>query len=270
VRTLTLLAPQIASSVENARLYREVADRERRMESDLKAASDLQSLLLPGHAPDVKGLEIGVGLRPAREISGDMYDFFEHSEDHVVIAFGDVSGKGVAAALFGALMSGLLRSLAPRRRDPAVLLKALNEKLIERRVESRYVALLVMLWHPHSGELSMANAGALPPLVCRAGEMIKLKVEGVPLGLLEDTEYDEIKFQTQPGDTIVLYSDGVPDQVNRQGEEYTRTKLSKVVRASCHLPSQAITQKIFADLDKFSAGAAKFDDQTLLVIKVKS
>src|SRR5262249_7947797 len=121
VRTLTLLAPQIASSIENARLYREVADRERRMEADLKAASDLQALMLPGQAPEVKGLEIGVGLRPAREISGDMYDFFEHSEDHAVAAFGDVSGKGVAAALFGALMSGLLRSLAPRRRSPAVL-----------------------------------------------------------------------------------------------------------------------------------------------------
>src|SRR5216684_3134493 len=173
VRTLTLLAPQIASSLENARLYKEVADRERRMDADLKAASELQALLLPNQAPDIKGLEIGVGLRPAREISGDTYDFFVHSEGHVVIAFGDVSGKGVAAALFGALLSGLLRTMAPRRRSPAVLLKALNEKLIERKVESRYVALLLILWHPHSGELLMANAGALPPLICRNGEILK-------------------------------------------------------------------------------------------------
>jgi sigma-B regulation protein RsbU (phosphoserine phosphatase) len=122
LRTLALLAPQIASSVENARLYREVADRERRMDEDLKAASELQALLLPKQAPEVKGLEMGIGLRPAREISGDMYDFYEHGDDHVVIAFGDVSGKGVAAALFGALLGGLLRSLAPRRRSPAVLL----------------------------------------------------------------------------------------------------------------------------------------------------
>src|SRR5258708_39165408 len=102
------------------------------MEADLKAASDVQALLMPGQPPEVKGLEIGVGLRPAREISGDTYDFFEHSEDHAVIAFGDVSGKGVAAALFGALLSGLLRTMARRRRNPGVLLKALNEKLIER------------------------------------------------------------------------------------------------------------------------------------------
>jgi sigma-B regulation protein RsbU (phosphoserine phosphatase) len=269
VRTLTLLAPQIANSVENARLYEEVADRERRMDSDLKAASELQALLLPNQAPEIKGLEIGLGLRPAREISGDTYDFFEHSEDHAVIAFGDVSGKGVAAALFGALLSGLLRTMAPRRRNPGVLLKALNEKLIERKVESRYVALLLLLWHPHSGELSMANAGALPPMICRNGEILDYSVEGVPLGLLEDRDYEEIQFQTQPGDTLVLYSDGVPDQGNIHGEEYARERLAKVIRASCHLPAQAITEKIFEDLDRFSAGAGAFDDQTLLVIKVK-
>ena len=268
VRTLTLLAPQIGNSLENARLYQEVAVRERRMETDLKSASELQALLLPGQA-DIKGLDIGVGLRPAREISGDIYDFIEHSEDHFVIAFGDVSGKGIAAALFGALMGGLLRTMAPRRRSPAVLLRALNDKLIERKVESRYVALLVMLWHPHSGQLTMANAGALPPMVFRNGEPIKFRVEGVPLGLLEDRDYEEILLQTQPGDAIVLYSDGIPDQLNRQEEEYTRSKLAKVVRSNCHLPSQAITSRIFADLDRFSAGAAKFDDQTLLVIKVK-
>jgi sigma-B regulation protein RsbU (phosphoserine phosphatase) len=268
VRTLTLLAPQIASAVENARLYQEVADRERRMETDLKAASELQALMLPKQAPEIKGLEIGLGLRPAREISGDTYDFFEHSEDHVVISFGDVSGKGVAAALFGALLSGLLRTMAPRRRNPAVLLKALNDKMIERRVESRYVALLLMLWHPHSRELSMANAGALPPMICRNGEILKLRLEGVPLGLLENREYEEIQFQTEPGDTIVLYSDGLPDQGNRRGEEYGRSRIAKVTRANCHLSAQEITEKIFEDLDRFSSGAAKFDDQTLLVIRV--
>jgi sigma-B regulation protein RsbU (phosphoserine phosphatase) len=166
-------------------------------------------------------------------------------------------------------MGGLLRSLAPKRRSPAVLLKALNEKLIERKVESRYVALLVMLWHPHSGQIAMANAGALPPMVFRKGEPVRFRVEGVPLGLLEDREYEEVRLQTQPGDTIVLYSDGIPDQLNWRGEDYSRTKLSKVVRANCHLSPQEITAKIFEDLDGFGAGAARFDDQTLLVIKVK-
>ena len=87
--------------------------------------------------------------------------------------------------------------------------------------------------------------------------------------MLEDRDYEEVLLQTQPGDTIVLYSDGITDQLNRKGEDYSRSKLSRIVRTNCHLPSQAITGKIFADLDSFSAGAAKFDDQTLLVIKVK-
>jgi sigma-B regulation protein RsbU (phosphoserine phosphatase) len=266
VRTLSLLAPQIASSVENARLYQEVADRERRMESDLKAASELQALLLPSQAPDVKGLEIGLGLRPAREISGDMYDFFEHSEDHVVIAFGDVSGKGVAAALFGALMSGLLRSLAPRRRSPAVLLKALNEKLIERKVESRYVALLVMLWHPHSGKLTMANAGALPPMICRGSEILKVRVEGVPLGLLDSREYEEVPFQTQPGDLLVLYSDGITDHLSTAGLEYGRGRLAQVVRGNCEKTTSKVISEIFKDIDRFAT--VRFDDQTLFVMRV--
>ena len=267
VRTLALLAPQIASSVENARLYEELAERERLMEEDLKAAHELQRLLLPTTAPEFQGLEVAVGLRPAREISGDIYDFFEESDRHTVLAFGDVSGKGAAAALYGALVAGLLRTLAPGRKNPSVLLKALNEALIDRKIEARYVTLLVMLWHPHSGQFSMSNAGALPPMVCRDGEIIKLRVEGVPLGLLESREYEEIPLQTQPGDTIVLYSDGITDHLSLGGEEYGRGRLARVVRGNCDRPAQAIVSAIFEDMDRFAVKA--FDDQTVLVLKVK-
>src|SRR5208337_924829 len=107
VRTLTLLAPQVASSVENARLYQELAARERRMEEDLEAARELQRVLLPEAHPEIEGLEAAVRLRPAREISGDIYEVFEHHDGPTVIAFGDVSGKGAAAALYGGLAIGL-------------------------------------------------------------------------------------------------------------------------------------------------------------------
>jgi sigma-B regulation protein RsbU (phosphoserine phosphatase) len=267
VRTLALLAPQIASSIENARLYEELAEREKRMEDDLKAAHELQSLLLPTRAPEFQGLEVAVGLRPARGISGDIYDFFEQSDNHTVIAFGDVSGKGAAAALYGALVSGLLRTIAPGKRSPSDLLRALNEALIERKVEARYVTLLVLMWHPHSGRFSMANAGALPPMVCRAGEIIKLQVEGVPVGLLESREYDEVPLQTKSGDTIVLYSDGITDHLSLGGEEYGRGRLARVVRGHCERTPQEIVQAIFEDMDRFATKA--FDDQTILVLKVK-
>jgi sigma-B regulation protein RsbU (phosphoserine phosphatase) len=267
VRTLSLLAPQIAASMENARLYEEVARRQRRMEEDLKAARELQTWLLPTEPPELANLEVAIGLRPAREISGDIYDFSQHDDDHATVAFGDVSGKGAAAALYGSLMSGLLRTVARRRRTPAALMKALNDALVDRKVEARYVTLLVLVWHPHSLQFAMANAGALPPMICRDGEILKLRVEGVPLGLLPDRDYEEISFQAQTGDVLVLYSDGITDHLSPSGEEYGRRQLTNIVRASCHLSAQGVIDAIFADLDRVNREL--FDDQTLVVLKVK-
>lgn len=267
VRTLTLLAPQIATSVENAHLYEELAARERRMEDDLKAARELQRVLLPDALPEIEGLDAAVRLRPAREISGDIYDLFEHSDGQSVIAMGDVSGKGAAAALYGSLMSGLLRTLAPRRRRPGELLRALNEALVERRVEARYVTLCVLLWDPASRQIVMANAGALPPMICRGSEILKIRVEGVPLGLLDSREYEEVAFQVQPGDLIVLYSDGITDHLSPSGVEYGRARLAAVVRTHCGLPAGDVIEAIFDDLDRFATGA--FDDQTVFVMKAR-
>ena len=205
-------------------------------------------------------------LRPAREISGDIYDFFEQPDGKYVIAFGDVSGKGAAAALYGGLVSGLLRTLAPRRRSPAELLKALNETLIERKVEARYVTLCVMLWDPISREIVMANAGALPPMICRGAEILKIRVEGVPLGLLDDREYEEVPFQAQSGDTLVLYSDGITDHLNAAGTEFGRGRLAQIVRGNCGKIGCDLTAAIFQELDRFSTTA--FDDQTVFVMKV--
>lgn len=267
IRMLTLLAPQIASSVENARLYEQLAARERSMEEDLLAARELQSVLLPTGDPGFVGLEVAAGLRPARGISGDIYDFFEAQDQRAVIAFGDVSGKGAAAALYGALVSGLLRLLAPRRPDPRDLMQALNAALIERKVEARYVTLLVMLWNPHIRQFVMANAGSNPPMVCRNRELLKPRVEGVPLGLLDQREYEEVVFQAHRGDTVVLYSDGVTDHLNPDGQDYGRQRLSHVVRRICDQPAQAIVTELMADLDRFNS--TPFDDQTVLVLKVK-
>jgi sigma-B regulation protein RsbU (phosphoserine phosphatase) len=266
-RTLSLLAPQVASSVENARLYHEVALRERRLEEDLEAARELQRVLLPDADPEIDGLETAVRLRPAREISGDIYHIFEHRDNQTVIAFGDVSGKGAAAALYGGLMTGLLRTLAPRHRRPAALLRALNEALILRKVEARYATLTVLLWDPAARQIVMANAGAIPPMICRNGEILNVRVEGVPVGLLESREYEEVTFQTQPGDTIVLYSDGITDHLNSAGAEYGKARLAQVVRTGHRRPAGALIAAIFAELDKFNTTA--FDDQTVLVMKVR-
>jgi sigma-B regulation protein RsbU (phosphoserine phosphatase) len=183
------------------------------------------------------------------------------------VAFGDVSGKGAAAALYGGLMSGLMRTLAPRRRSPAELMRALNNALIERKVEARYVTLCVLLWDPATRQIVMANAGALPPMICRGAEILKIRVEGVPLGLLDSREYEEVAFQAAPGDAIVLYSDGITDHMDAAGHDYGRGRLSQVVRTHCRKPAAELVAAIFDDLNKFSTTA--FDDQTVFVMKVR-
>ncbi len=267
-RLLALLAPQIASSVENARLYEEIAQREQWMDRDLKAARNVQLVMLPREAPEIEGLDVAIRLRPAREITGDVYDFFEHSSGETVFLFGDVSGKGAAAALYGAMVSGLLRTLAHRRRDPAELLKVLNRVLRERIVGTQYVALLVLVWESAKHRFIMANAGAEPPLICRAGEIIKPKVEGVPAGLLDDREYDEVIFDTMPGDIIALHSDGITDQPNPKGDEYGTVRLGRKLQKLCNKPPEAIADHILADLDHYKSDAPTHDDQTLIILKV--
>ena len=209
---------------------------------------------------------MAIGLRPAREISGDLYDFYEHQDEHFVIAFGDSSGKGAAAALYGAMVNGRMRSMAPKRRSPAELMKALNDALVQRKVEGRYVTLLVVLWHAHSKEFTMSNAGGSPPMVCREGNILKIQVEGVPLGLLPDREYDEITFQARTGDLIVLFSDGVSDHLSPGGEEYGRGRLAQVVRRFADNTPAEVVAEIFRDLEEFNTD--RFDDQTLIVMRV--
>jgi phosphoserine phosphatase RsbU/P len=269
VRALSLLAPQIASSVENARLYEELGQREHRMQEDLRAAYKLQSVLLPRSVPDFTGLEGALRSRPAREISGDLYDFFEHHEEYSLIAFGDVSGKGAAAALYGALVSGLLRILAPRRQTPAQLMKLLNETLLERKVDAQYATLLLMQWSGRENGLTMANAGALPPLICRGGEILNPRVEGVPLGLLEDRDYDQIRFQAEPGDLIVLYSDGIEDQLGEGDKDFGRDRLFRRLKKSMNCPARDVVGAIFNDIDRFRGSSPLTDDQTLIVLKVQ-
>lgn len=267
-RTLSLLAPQIAASVENARLYEEIATREQRMDQDLKAARKLQHVLQPREAPEIHGLEIAIRSRPAREISGDVYDFFDNGDDYAVIAFGDVSGKGAAAALYGALVSGLLRILAPRRRSPALLMQSLNETLLERKVDAQYATLTLAVWEPRLKQFKICNAGAEPPLIYRKGEILKPHSEGVPIGLLEDRQYDEVLHPAEPGDLMLFFSDGVEDQLNAKEEDFSRAQVLKLLRKYGTASPKALADAIFAELDAFRDDTPITDDQSVVAIKV--
>jgi sigma-B regulation protein RsbU (phosphoserine phosphatase) len=268
MRTLALLAPQVASAIENARLYEEIAAREQRREKDLQAARKLQSLLLPSEAPELAGLEIAVGLRPARDITGDLFDFFDYEKGQAAIVFGDSSGKGPAAALYAALVGGLLRSLGRRPRSPAELLKALNNALTARRAEAQYVTLLAMFWDANTRKLTIANAGGLPPIICRGDILLDLNAEGVPVGLLQERVYEEMSADLQQGDLVVLTSDGILDALNEEGNEYGRQRLGEAIKACCHLTVSEIVQSIYASVSAFSGTTPQFDDQTVLILRV--
>lgn len=268
VRLLTLVARELAVSVDNAQLYEKLRERERRLEQDLSAAHRVQSLLLPREAPRMKGLQVGINQRAARQISGDIYDFFVQPDGRAVLAFGDVSGKGAAAALYGALMSGLLRSYAPDEQSPSALLKNLNDLLLERKVDTQYVTLTVLFWNPETRQLIISNAGALPPMIVRDGTRIELEIEGVPLGLLPNQTYDEVCITTQPGDWLVMFSDGIADQENLAGDNFGEARLLDIVRATTG-DARSLVESVYSELDKFMLGKPVQDDQTVVAIKVE-
>jgi sigma-B regulation protein RsbU (phosphoserine phosphatase) len=237
------------------------------MDQDLKAARKLQKVLLPREA-DIRGLDIAIRSRAAREISGDVYEFFEQGDDYAVIAFGDVSGKGAAAALYGALISGLLRILTPRRRSPAMLMQSLNEALLERKVDAVYATLMVLLWEPRTHRMTISNAGAEPLLISRGGQIITAKAEGMPIGLLEHQTYDEVTYQAESGDTLLLFSDGVEDQLNSNEEHFGRPRVQRLLTKHDAETPRAIVDQIFADLDTFRESVALTDDQSVVTMKV--
>ncbi|MGO9239716.1 MAG: GAF domain-containing protein [Bryobacteraceae bacterium] len=267
VRALQLIAPQIAIAIENARLYEELERREKAMQQDLEAARQLQNVLLPPH-PLLVGIDTGIGYKPARTVSGDVYDFFDYDGESSMVVFGDSSGKGAAAALYGAVFNGLVRSIAPRRRSPALLLAELNVALMERQVEARFLTLLAMLWQSRERRFTIANAGSTTPLICRAGKLLNLQATGLPVGLLERAEYDEIVFPAGPGDVILLYSDGVSDQPDAAGAIYGDRRLAEFFTSVAARPAAVIAAAILEDIVQFRGTAPMHDDQTVIVLKV--
>ncbi|MDX2267264.1 MAG: GAF domain-containing protein [Bryobacter sp.] len=268
-RMLGLLAPQIAASIENARLYDEVARRTQRMEADLDAARRVQSLLLPRHVEVLAGLEIGMSMRPAREISGDIYDIFPYDESSALIAFGDSSGKGAAAALYGAMVSGLLRTREYRELEPAAMMRLLNDRLCERKVEGQYVTLLLARWNGLAKQLTLSSAGAGLPVLLRGKEVQRIHMEGVPLGLLEGREYDQVTVHLEAGDLLGFFSDGFEDQANAAGEHYGEGSLARAFVKHRRLSPCKLISKLMADLDAFRGNLPIHDDQSAIVFRIQ-
>ena len=268
-RTLTTLAAQIAIAIENARLYQQVVRHEQQLERDLSMARQVQLRLLPANCPVHEHGDFAARFLPARSIGGDLYDFVEYDANRSAIILGDVSGKAAPAALFAALVSGIMRSAAAAHPSPAEMLKLLNDALQERKLESQYVTMLYAVWNDDNRTLQVANAGAVPPIFCRGGESTMLKVEGFPIGMFPEAEYEEFSVATQPGDAFIFISDGITDAENAQGEMYGTDRLSEILCGHRLAPAIQIADAVFADVARYQAGQPRFDDETILVLRVR-
>src|ERR1700728_514855 len=268
-RTMMTLAAQVAIPIENARLYEEIARQERRLERDLALARELQMRLLPQTLPKQAHLELAAKFVPARAIGGDLYDFIPYSLSRLGIVIGDVSGKGAPAAIYAALVSGILRSHAPIEPAPAEMLKAVNMSLAERRIEAQFVSLIDAVWDDERRLLTVANSGLPRPIHVHDGKNHVVEATGLPLGLFDDADYDEFRFKMKPGDLFVFFSDGILDARNRNGEMFGRTRVEKIVSECKGGTADCIVDSLFKAAAEHSAGVETFDDQTVVAIKVK-
>jgi len=268
-RTVTTLAAQVAIAIENARLYEEVARQERRLERDLSMARELQGRLLPPSRPQLEHLELAAKFVPARTIGGDLYDFIPYSLSRLGIVIGDVSGKGAPAAIYAALVSGILRSHAPIEPGPAEMLSAVNLSLAERRIEAQFVSLIYAVWDDERRTLTVANSGLPRPVHVHGGKIGVIEATGLPLGLFDETSYDEFNFRTKPGDLFVFFSDGILDARNRKGELFGRGRTEKIIAECADQSADCVVASLFKAVAEHSAGVETFDDQTVVAMKVK-
>jgi serine phosphatase RsbU (regulator of sigma subunit) len=264
---LTTLASVAAIRVENARLMEEDLERER-FERELNLAREIQQRFQPSSAPNVAGYEMQGISFPCYEIGGDYYDFIERPDGHMVIALGDVSGKGTSAALLMSSLHAAMHAQIPAHKTLGDTISAVNRYLAETIPMNRFITLFCAELDPDTGTLSFLNAGHNPPLIAHAGgSMEQLAAGGIPLGILANSVYREGRAQLQPGDALVIYSDGVSETQNATGEEYGPVRLYNTVSRYLDATAAGIRDKIEADLTKFAQGTPANDDITLVIVK---
>jgi phosphoserine phosphatase RsbU/P len=268
-RTMTTLAAQIAIALENARLYEEIERQERRLERDLSLARELQGRLLPQTNPKVAHLDLAAKFVPARAIGGDLYDFIPYSMSRLGIVIGDVSGKGAPAAIYAALVSGIIRSHAPIEPAPAEMLSAVNLSLAERRIEAQFVSIIYAVWDDETRTLTVSNSGLPRPIYVHNGKNEVIEATGLPLGLFDEAEYDEFQFRMKPGDMFVFFSDGILDARNRKGELFGRGRVERIVSECAAKSASCVVDSLFKAAAEHSAGVETFDDQTVVAIRVR-
>lgn len=269
VQTLSILAANLAVALENARLYEKVARDEARLERDLLAAKRIQGALLRPVPSEDFGVDMAARYLSAREVCGDLYEFLRYGPQQLGIALGDVSGKGTAAALYGAVAIGIMRSLAPQKLQPAELLKQMNQIICERSIEGRYMTACFATWQKGRQKLRVANAGQSQPLLYKDGRCDKIALTGFPLGIYEEVSYDEWGVTLVAGDVLVFHSDGIAETANQEGQFFGTERLRKLIEQHHEVGASDLADLILREVDWFASSAPLADDRTLVVLKVR-
>jgi len=275
VEILTLLASQAAVAIENARLYETIRANEDRLEKEIRFAQRVQAALLPTELPKrMKGVDVAARFAPARGLGGDLYDFLAPEPNSLVVAVGDVSGKGVPAALYSAFAGELIRSrtfrrrYAPERFTPAGVLASTNTILYERQLEEYYCTLCYAVFDLKRRSMTMANSGLPYPIRCRGDSAAQIVLPGVPLGSFAGSTYDEVTFDLAAGDVFVFCSDGIFEANDALGREFGADRLVEVVTTMCRKSARDLVDAIFAAVQEFRGDTPPNDDMTAVALKV--
>src|ERR1041384_3547856 len=270
LKVLPPLASVAAIRVENARLV-EARLQQERLERELQLAMEIQQRFQPAAPPLVRGYEIQGISFPCYEIGGDYYDFIKREDGRLIIALGDVSGKGTAAALLMSSLHAAIHAQSASHNSLVATISAVNRYLADNIPANRFVTLFYAELDPESGALSFLNAGHNPPLIVHsAGTVEQLASGGLPLGIKPDAEYREGRTQLQHGDVLVIYSDGDARRVSPTGEEFGATRLYEVVSRNIEASAAGIRDRIESSLTKFAQGTSAADDITLVIVKRQS
>ncbi len=268
-RTLELLANQAAIALENAELHRQSLEKER-LEREIELASEIQRQILPKGLPSVAGWELVGWNRPARHIGGDYYDLFRLQDEttRLAVVVGDVSGKGVPAALLVSTLHSALRLLVERMSVCPDLLSRLNQHILESSAPNKFITLFLGELDPANGELTYLNAGHNPGLVVRAGGGVEqLGPGGLPLGLMPGASFRAERLVLAPGDLLCLYSDGITEATAPSDEEFGAERLAFLLGENRERSVVDILAEIDRSTTAFAAGSPQGDDQTVLLIR---
>jgi sigma-B regulation protein RsbU (phosphoserine phosphatase) len=272
---LTLLAAQAAGAIENARLYQALRENEERLDNEVKFAQRVQMALLPRELPKkLKGIDIAWDFAAAQELGGDLYDFLVPDAHHLVAAVGDVSGKGVPAALYSVFAGEVIRGRTFRRRympersSPAAVLASVNRILHERELIDYYCTLCYAVFDMKHRTVTLANSGLPYPIRCVGDTCEAIDVTGVPLGSFGDIQYDEVKYPLHVGDVYVFCTDGISETFDEAGNELGRPAIIELVRQHRDLPAQDLVRTLFDHVNRFQGTARQHDDRTVVVVKI--